>query len=107
MDNSDYSPEHFRISIFISSIALSQASQTLPPGYSSFLNAKYAAMGIDYSEVTGDGRINLVDGSLEEDVTPPTEDDDVIPPTGDIAVVLLGISTILSMGAVSVLKKRG
>jgi hypothetical protein len=64
-------------------------------------------MGIDYSEVTGDGRINLVDGSLEEDVTPPTEDDDVIPPTGDIAVVLLGISTILSMGAVSVLKKRG
>ena len=71
------------------------------------LNAKYAAMGIDYSEVTGDGRIKLVDGSVEEDVTPPTEDDDVIPPTGDIAVVLLGISTILSMGAVSVLKKRG
>ena len=71
------------------------------------LNAKYAALGINYSEVTGDGRIKLVDGSVEEDVTPPEEGEDVIPPTGDIAVILLGISTILSMGAVSVLKKRG
>ena len=71
------------------------------------LNAKYAALGINYSEVTGDGRIKLVDGSAEEDVTPPEEGEDVIPPTGDIAVILLGISTVLSMGAVSVLKKRG
>ena len=70
------------------------------------LNAKYAALNINYAEVTGDGRIELVDGSAE-DVTPPEDDEDVIPPTGDIAVVLLGISTILSMGAVSVLKKRG
>ena len=71
------------------------------------LNAKYAAMGIDYSEVTGDGRIKLVDGSAEEEITPPEDGEDVIPPTGDIAVILLGISTIMSMGAVTILKKRG
>ena len=70
------------------------------------LNAKYAALNINYAEVTGDGRIKLVEGTTGE-VTPPAEDEDVIPPTGDIAVILLGISTILSMGAVSVLKKRG
>ena len=32
--------------------------------------------------------------------------EDTVPPTGDIAVVLLGISAVMSMGALTVLKKR-
>ena len=32
--------------------------------------------------------------------------EDTVPPTGDIAVVLLGISAVMSMGALTVLQKR-
>ena len=34
------------------------------------LNAKYAALKINYAEVTGDGRITLVDGSADSGDNP-------------------------------------
>ncbi len=59
------------------------------------LNEKYAGLKINYTEVTGDGRIVLVE--------------DLPPKTGDANVVLaavMGISSLMSMGALTVLKKR-
>ena len=62
------------------------------------LNAKYAALKINYAEVTGDGRITLVDGSADSGDNPET---------GSILVSLLGITAAMSMAGVTLLKKRG
>jgi len=62
------------------------------------LNAKYAALKINYAEVTGDGRIALVDGSADSGDNPET---------GSILVSLLGITAAMSMAGVALLKKRG
>ena len=61
------------------------------------LNAKYAALKINYAEVTGDGRITLVDGSADSGDNPET---------GSILVSLLGITAAMSMAGVTLLKKR-
>ena len=65
------------------------------------LNAKYAALKINYAEVTGDGRVTLVDGSAD------VEDGGDNPETGSILVSLLGITAAMSMAGVALLKKRG
>ena len=62
------------------------------------LNAKYAALKINYAEVTGDGRVTLVDGSADSGDNPET---------GSILVSLLGITAAMSMAGVTLLKKRG
>ena len=62
------------------------------------LNAKYAALKINYAEVTGDGRIALVDGSADSGDNPET---------GSILISLLGITAAMSMAGVTLLKKRG
>ena len=62
------------------------------------LNAKYAALKINYAEVTGDGRVTLVDGSADSGDNPET---------GSILISLLGITAAMSMAGVTLLKKRG
>ena len=62
------------------------------------LNAKYAALKINYAEVTGDGRVTLVDGSADSGDNPET---------GSILVSLLGITAAMSVAGVTLLKKRG
>ena len=59
------------------------------------LNKKYEGLKIDYTEVTGDGRIQIV-----EDLPPKTGDANVV------LVAVMGISSLMSMGALTVLKKR-
>ena len=54
------------------------------------LNAKYAAMGIDYSDVNGDGRIALVEGSDS---------------TGDMIGVVVALLAVSGMG-ICLLRKR-
>ena len=62
------------------------------------LNAKYAALKINYEKVTGDGRITLVDGSADSGDNPET---------GSILVSLLGLTAAMSMAGITLLKKRG
>lgn len=63
------------------------------------LLAKYPAMQIDYSNIVGDGRITIVDSSVEDD-TPDS------PETGDAIVVYIGLIAVMLVGATFALRKK-